>query len=88
MTLEAKTFPKLHFFSILLIFIFIFCQSEPEIIIDSEQFIEIYSRLLIIHEMGINKEYHDRLMAELFINYNVNAAKIDSTINYLNSQPE
>ncbi len=88
MNLKAKSFPKLQFFLILFIFVLISCNSEPENIIDTAQFIEIYSRLLIIHEMDINKEYHDRLLEELFEKYTVNAAEIDSTVNYLNSQPE
>jgi hypothetical protein len=83
-----KSFPKIHFFLFVLVFILFCCSTEPENKVDNEQFIEIYSRLLIIHEMDINKEYHDRLLSELFEKYNVTAADIDSMVSYLNLYPD
>lgn len=88
MTFKLKSFPKIQFFLIIVVSVLLSCQSEPKNIIDNEQFIEIYSRLLIIHEMEINKEYHDRLIQELFDNYHVTSADVDSTVNYLNKHPE
>lgn len=88
MIFKRKSFPKIHFFLFFSIFTLICCSSESEKKIDNEQFIEIYSRLLIIHEMDISKEYHDRLVIELFEKYNVTAAEIDSTVSYLNLYPD
>jgi hypothetical protein len=55
---------------------------------DNEKFIEIYARLLIISEMDINKDYHDRLIAELYRDFKISATEIDSSIAYLNTNPE
>jgi len=83
-----KSFPKLQ---IIFIFSFIFlfsCKSERSDVLDNEKFIEIYARLLIISEMDINKEYQDRLIGELYRDYGVSKAKIDSSITDLNAHPE
>lgn len=63
------------------------CENKVVNIIETEQFIEIYSRLIIINEMEINKEYHDRLVDELLTQNNISIADIDSTISYLNGNP-
>jgi hypothetical protein len=88
MKFKAKTFQKLQFILFLSFLVLFSCQKEKERIIDDQQFIEIYARLLIIYEMNINKDYHDRLVEEVFDKFNVTAAQVDSTVTSLNAQPK
>jgi hypothetical protein len=87
MKLESKTFPKLQIILVFLVIFLQFCHKEKAETIDKEQFIEIYARLLIINELKVSKEFHDRLLQELYNENNVTAAEIDSTISYYNSNP-
>jgi hypothetical protein len=64
------------------------CAEKSATTLDNEKFIEIYARLLIIYEMEINKDHHDRLIDELFREYNTTSDQIDSTLVYLNNNPE
>jgi hypothetical protein len=86
--MNRKTFPKLQFIFLFGLFMVYSCEQKAEMTIESEQFIEIYSKLLIINEMGVSKEYRDRLLDELYTNYDVNLAQIDSTLAYLNRHPQ
>jgi hypothetical protein len=88
MILAPKSFPKLQFFLIFSLVSFISCREQVSPTIDNEKFIEIYARLLIIYEMEVSKEFHDRLIDELFHDYNTSADKIDSTLVSLNNNPE
>ena len=88
MTLRAKTFPILQFSIFFVFFILYSCEEENKNIINNEQFIEIYARLLIIHEMEINKDYHDKLVSEIYREFNISSDQIDSTIAYYNSNPK
>ena len=83
-----KSFPKLQIIFIFLLIFLLSCSSERSNVLDNEKFIEIYARLLIISEMDINKEYQDRLIGELFRDYGVSRAEIDSSITYFNAHQE
>ena len=83
----SKSFPKLQIFLIFLLFFLITCQKEKTLTIKKEQFIEIYARVLIINEMKIEKEFHDRLLQELYSENNISTIDIDSTVSYYNSNP-
>jgi hypothetical protein len=87
MKMKSKSFPKLHIFLLFLILFLQFCQKEEALLIDKEQFIEIYARLLIINELRVNKSDQDRLLNELYTTNNVSLAEIDSTVSYFNSHP-
>jgi hypothetical protein len=87
MKMIPKSFPKLQIFLFILIFCFQSCQKEEPDIIEQEQFIEIYSRLLIINELKVEKNTQDRLLQELYKINNVSAAEIDSTVSYYNAHP-
>ncbi len=88
MIISLKSFPKLQIIFLFFLISFISCSEETSVTIDNEKFIEIYARLLIIYEMEISKEYHDRLIDELFRVYNTTPDQIDSTLSYLNENPE
>ncbi len=89
MTKKTKSFPRLHFLLLLSVFItFLSCDQNQIIRIDNVQFIEIYSRLLIIYEMEINKDTQNRLIQELFNEFKVTGTEVDSVINHLNSNPK
>ena len=87
MKMKSKSFPKLHFFCLFVSVFLQFCQKEEALLIDKEQFIEIYARLLIINELRVNKSDQDRLLNELYTTNNVSLAEIDSTVSYFNSHP-
>lgn len=84
----TKSFPKTQIIFIFFLFLFISCSSDKHETINNEKFIEIYARLLIISELDISKEYHDKLIAELYRDFKISAAEIDSTVAYLNANPE
>ena len=89
MTKKTKSFPRLHFLLLFSIFITLLsCEQNKTITIDNEQFIEIYSRLLIIYEIEINKDTQNRLIEELFNEFKVTGTEVDSVINHLNSNPK
>jgi hypothetical protein len=89
MNINTKTFPRLQFLLLLSIFVTLLsCEQNRRINIDNEQFIEIYSRLLIIYELEVKKDTQLRLIDELFNEYNVTGTDVDSVINYLNSNPK
>ena len=54
MKFRVKTFPILQITIFFMFFILVSCEEENRNIINNDQFIEIYARLLIIHEMEIN----------------------------------
>jgi hypothetical protein len=84
----AKSFPRLQFILLLSIFIpLLSCEQDKTINIDNAQFIEIYSRLLIIYELEVKKDTQHRLIDELFNEYKVTGTDVDSVLNYLNSNP-
>ena len=83
-----KSFPKIR---IILTFSLIFlccCASEQSGPLDNEKFIEIYARLLIISEMDISKDHQDKLVGELYRDYSVSKAEIDTSIAYFNANPK
>ncbi len=88
MLLILNSFPKLQIFFLFFLISLISCSEKAETTIDNEKFIEIYARLLIIYEMEINKEHHDRLLDEVFREYNITSDQIDSTLVNLNENPE
>jgi len=88
MLLIPKSFQKLQFFFLFVLIIFISCSEKAATTLDNEKFIEIYARLLIIHEMEINKEHYDRLFDEVLRDYDTTPDQIDSTLAYLNKNPE
>jgi hypothetical protein len=89
MNINTKSFPRLQFLLLLSIFIALLsCARDKTINIDNAQFIEIYSRLLIIYEMEVKKDTQDRLINELFNEYQVTGTGVDSMINHLNSNPK
>ena len=87
MQIINNSFPKLQFIYLFLSFFVIYCSEKSPYIIDKEQFIEIYTRLLIIQEMEISKEYHDRLITELLDQYDITREAIDSTVVHLAKNP-
>ena len=80
-----KSFPVLQF---CLAFACISSCTENADIIEEPKFIEIYSRLLIINEIGVKKEFHDQLVQDLLTEYNVSLAKIENTIEHYHERPE
>lgn len=88
MIIVPKSFPKLQIFFLCILISFTACTDKPVSTVDNEKFIEIYARLLIIYELEVSKEYHDRLIDELFREYQITADQIDSTLSYLNHNPE
>jgi len=84
----TKSFPKLKNIFIFLLVILFSCSADQPQALDNEKFIEIYARLLIISKMDISKEYQDRLITEMYRDFNISAADIDSSVAYLNAHPE
>lgn len=88
MIFAGKSFPKLQFFFLFVLISFSSCSDNNVPTIDNEEFIEIYARLLIIYELEVSKDYHDRLIDELFRHYQTTPAQLDSTLSYFNQNPE
>jgi hypothetical protein len=88
MKFRPKSFPELSLIFIFLLFSLFSCQKEKTAIINKEQFIKIYARLLIIDQMKIEKEIHDRLVQDLYHENNITTANIDSTVSYYNLNPK
>ena len=86
---STNSFPKLQIMLFLILF-FSGCvsKSEERVLIKEQKFIEIYSKLLIISEMDITKEYHDRLISELMQTNGISLEDINYTIAYYDQQPE
>lgn len=88
MIISIKSFPILQIIFLFFLISFISCSEKHNATIDNEEFIEIYARLLIIYELDVSKEYHDRLIEELFKEHHTTLGQIDSTLSHLNSNPE
>jgi len=87
MMILIKTFPKLQIITFFLIYFFS-CSSNTTEIIEEDQFIEFYARLLIIHEMTIAKEKQAQLVQNLMKSYQVTSEDLKNTLNYYNDHPE
>jgi len=87
MKMMSKTFPKLQIFLVFFLFFLCSCQKKQPLTIEKEQFIEIYSRLLIINEMKIKKDSRDTLIQKLYSEIKITHADFDSSISYYNSNP-
>jgi hypothetical protein len=87
MKMKSNSFPKLQIFLFFFLFLSFSCQKEKILIINKEQFIEIYARLLIINELRVKNEFLDSLVQELYSDNNITTANIDSTVSYYNSNP-
>ena len=87
MIISIKTFHKLQIFTILLTFC-ISCGSKNPDLIEQNQFIEMYARLLIINEMAIEKDQQDLLLQKLMHRYQVTNEDLENTLNYYNAHPE
>ena len=86
MKLLHKSFPKLQIFIFICIF-FSWC-SDKTPVIEEGQFVEFYSRLLIINEMQINDEKHDQLVEKLMQEYQISSKELEQTLKYYNEYPE
>jgi len=87
MKMKPKSFPKLQIILPFFLFFLFSCQEEKTSTINKEQFIEIYTRVLIINEMKIKKSFRDSLLQEMYSEENITTADIDSSISYFNSNP-
>ena len=85
--MKSNSFPKLQLFLIFFLFFSFSCQEEKRLVINKEQFLEIYARLLIINELRVENEFRDSLVQQLYSDYNITLVNIDSTISYYNSNP-
>jgi len=88
MKFRLKSFPKLPLIFVFLLFTIFSCQKDKTLIINKEQFIKIYARLLIIDQLKIEKKNRDSLVQELYHENNITTANIDSTVSYYNSNPK
>lgn len=88
MILNQNSFPKLQIILIFFLLSLFSCSEKTTNTLDNEKFIEIYARFLIIYEMEVSKEYHDRLIGELFREFDTTIEQVDSTLAYLNRNPE
>ena len=88
MKMTTKSFPKLQTIFMILPIILISCQKDKTLIINKEQFIDIYARILIINQMTIDKKNQDHLLQELYDQNNITQANIDSTVSFYNSNPK
>jgi hypothetical protein len=87
MIISIKTFHKLQIFAILLTFS-ISCGSKNPDLIEQNQLIELYARLLIINEMAIEKDQQDSLVENLMHSFQVTNEDLEKTLNYYNDHPE
>ena len=87
MNMTLKSFHFI-FFSVCLLTVYVSCDTKGADIISKNDFIKIYSRLLIINEMKINKDHHDILIEELLRNNKITLSDLQNTINYFNENPE
>jgi len=88
MIININSFPKIQIILIFFLILLLSCTSDKPDVLDNEKFIEIYARLLIISEMDISKEYQDKLIGEVYRDFSVSAADIDSSMAYLNANPD
>ena len=81
---------KFQFSSTCLIFLLILsigCNSENEPIISENDFIVLYAKLTIINELNVNKEHHDRLVAELLFEFNIHISDIQKSVEFYQKKP-
>jgi hypothetical protein len=88
MITSTKSFPKIQIIFLIVLLWFCSCGNESGSIIADQKFIEIYARLLIIYEMDIDKTARDLQINALLKKYQVTIEQIDSTVSYLNKNPE
>lgn len=86
MKLLLKSFPKLQIF--ICICIFFSCCSDESPVIEEGQFVEFYSRLLIINEMQIDDEKHGQLVEKLMQEYQISSDELKQNLKYYNEYPE
>ena len=85
---NKKTFPNNKIIIYLLTILLICCSPASKKIVNDEDFINIYSYLLIINELKINKEKKDALTAGILKNNNVSMEDINQAIFYYKQKPE
>ena len=83
-----NTFPNNKINTDLLTILLICCSSGSKNIVNDEDFINIYSYLLIINELKIDKEKKDALTAGVLKNNNVSMEDINQAIFYYKQKPE
>ena len=85
---NKKTFPNNKNIIYLLTILLICCSPASKNIVNDEDFINIYSYLLIINELKINKEKKEALTAGVLKNNNVLMEDINQAILYYKQKPE
>ena len=85
---NIKTFPNNKINIYLLTILLICCSPASKNIVNDEDFINIYSYLLIINELKINKEKKEALTAGVLKNNNVLMEDINQAILYYKQKPE
>ena len=83
-----NSFPKIKFFFICLSLLVYSCEKSNDDIIEKKDFINVYSKILIINEMNLENHYRSFLMDKLYEQYDINGLKINKTIEYFNQIPE
>lgn len=75
-------------FLFLLFVFFIGCSSNDNPTLSESNFISMYARLTIINELNIDKEYHDKLIEELLLEFNIQVADIQKSVDFYQKNPQ
>ena len=63
------------------------CSKKDSPNITDSDFISIYAKLSIINELNVNKEYHDKLVAELLNEFNIQVSDIQKSVEFYQKNP-
>ena len=85
---NLKSFPNNKIFIFLLTILLICCNSESKIVIESEQFINIYAQLLIINELKIQNLKKESFTNELLKKNKVSREDINTALDSYRQNPE
>ena len=85
---NLKTFPNNIIFIFLLTILLICCNSESKIIIESEQFINIYAQLLIINELKIKTPKKESFTNDLLKRNKISRKDLNLVLDSYKRNPE
>lgn len=63
------------------------CTFSEDSIINETDFVTIYAHLSIINELNVSQDYHDKLVEELLVEFNIQVSDIQKTVDFYQQKP-